>query len=142
MSRATNFGLRAITCRLEARFLKRRHETEWLHSCADDRAPAGGPDPSHAECQRDLVVGLSKLAVTARAQGEREQACRHLQEALAIMRPLTEHFPEHPGFRRDLRLIEARLAAWGCGGPAAAGRGASAAQVEARRPNGAVEEGC
>ena len=67
-------------------------------------------------------LSLARLAVTARGQGEPEQACRHLEEALAIMRPLAERFPEHPVFRDDLRWIEERRAEWGCGDPAAAGR--------------------
>jgi tetratricopeptide (TPR) repeat protein len=81
-----------------------------------------GDDPSHAERQRDLFVSLANLARTAQAQGESERACRHLQEAVAIMRPLAERFPEHPVFRRDLQWIEERRAEWGCGDPAAAGR--------------------
>ncbi|MFL4988151.1 MAG: tetratricopeptide repeat protein, partial [Microvirga sp.] len=79
-------------------------------------------DPGHAERQRDLFVILANLAATAHVQGEPDRACRHLQEALTIMRPLAERFPEHPRFRDDLRWIEERRGEWGCGDPVAATR--------------------
>jgi hypothetical protein len=89
------------------------HLAEALRSFRDAlalRERLANADPNNLERLRDFALGHDKIALVLQRSGHVTEALAELRKGRDILARLVAMVPAHAGWKRDLALIEARIA--------------------------------